>query len=209
MEIAFVRHAEPVRTPAGAVDGPADPGLTELGFEQSRRLADWLACEPVDAVLSSPMRRARETAAPVAAALGLTVEIVDGLVEYDSTSDDYIPMDELQASGDPRWLAMVEGRWEDFGADPAPVFKARVAQTVDDIIDRFPGRRVVAVCHGGVVNCALATILDIDRFLWFEPKYTSISRVVASRSGVRSLATLNEHAHLDATRDRATGRVTP
>jgi broad specificity phosphatase PhoE len=200
MDLVLVRHAEPVRTPAGSVSGPADPGLTERGFDQSRRLAEWLACEPIDAVLSSPMRRARETAEPVAAALGLDIEIVDGLVEYDSTSDDYIPTDELQASGDPRWIAMVEGRWEDFGADPAHVFKARVAQTVEDIVARYPGRRVVAVCHGGVVNCALASILAIDRYLWFEPVYTSISRVVASRSGVRSIVSLNERAHLEATR---------
>jgi 2,3-bisphosphoglycerate-dependent phosphoglycerate mutase len=202
MDIAFVRHAEPVRTPAGSVAGPADPGLTDRGVEQTRRLADWLAGERVDAVLSSPMRRARETAAPIATAHGLDVEIVDGLVEYDSQSADYIPMDELQASGDPRWLAMVEGRWEEFGADPAPVFKARVADAVEAIVSRHPGQRVVAVCHGGVVNCALATILGIDRYLWFQPAYTSISRVVASRSGLRSLASLNEHAHLEATRDR-------
>ena len=200
MDLVLVRHAEPVRTPAGSVTGPADPGLTELGFDQSRRLAEWLALEPIDVVVSSPMRRARETAAPLAAALGLDIEIVDGLTEYDSGSDDYIPMDELQASGDPRWLAMVEGRWEDFGADPAHVFKARVAETVDAIVDRNPGRRVVAVCHGGVVNCALASILGIDRYLWFEPVYTSISRVVASRSGVRSVVSLNERAHLEATR---------
>jgi len=152
--------------------------------------------------LSSPMRRARETAEPIAAALGIDVEIVDGLIEYDSTSADYIPTEELQATNDPRWLAMVEGRWEELGADPAHVFKARVAQCVDEIVDRFPGRRVVAVCHGGVVNCALASILEIDRYLWFEPYYTSISRVIASRSGVRSVVSLNERAHLEATRDR-------
>jgi broad specificity phosphatase PhoE len=203
MDLALVRHAEPIRTPAGTVDGPADPGLTELGIEQTRRLAAWLEGERVDAVLSSPMRRARETAEPVAAVHGVDIEIVDGLVEYDAASADYIPMDELQASGDPRWHAMVEGRWEDFGADPAHVFKARVAQTVEEVVARFAGQRVVAVCHGGVINCALASILGIDRYLWFEPKYTSISRVVASRSGIRSLATLNEHAHLEATRDRA------
>jgi probable phosphoglycerate mutase len=201
MDLALVRHAEPVRTPAGTVSGPADPGLTMQGCEQAGRLAAWLACETVDVVLSSPMRRARETAEPVAAAFGLDVEIVDGLVEYDSTSDDYIPMEELQASGDPRWLAMVEGRWEDFGADPAHVFKARVAGCVEEIVERFPGRRVVAVCHGGVVNCALASILGIDRYLWFEPAYTSISRVVASRSGVRSIVSINERAHLEATRE--------
>jgi probable phosphoglycerate mutase len=201
MDLVLVRHAEPVRTPAGSVEGPADPGLTPLGAAQSQRLARWLAREPIDAVLSSPMRRAKETAAPLAAALGLDVEIVGGLIEYDSTSDDYIPMEELQAAGDPRWLAMVEGRWEDFGAAPASVFKDNVARTVDEIIERFPGQRVVAVCHGGVVNCALASILEIDRYLWFEPVYTSISRVVASRSGVRSLVSLNERAHLEATRD--------
>jgi probable phosphoglycerate mutase len=199
MDLALVRHAEPVRTAAG--NGPADPGLTPLGFAQARRLAEWLARENVDAVLSSPMRRAVETAEPIAGAFGLDVEIVDGLIEYDSTSDDYIPMEELQKSGDPRWLAMVEGRWEEFGADPPHVFKARVANTVEDIVDRYPGRRVVAVCHGGVVNCALASILGIDRYLWFEPAYTSISRVVASRSGVRSIVSLNERAHLEATRD--------
>jgi probable phosphoglycerate mutase len=202
MELVLVRHAEPVRTPAGSVNGPADPGLTPLGLEQADRLAAWLASEPIDVVLSSPMRRARETAEPIAAALGIGVEIVDGLIEYDSTSADYIPTEELQATNDPRWLAMVEGRWEELGADPAHVFKARVAQCVDEIVDRFPGRRVVAVCHGGVVNCALASILDIDRYLWFEPYYTSISRVVASRSGVRSVVSLNERAHLEATRDR-------
>jgi probable phosphoglycerate mutase len=202
MDLMLVRHAEPVRTPAGSNRGPADPGLTALGIDQAERLASWLASEPIDAVLSSPMRRARETAQPLAAALGRDVEIVDGLIEYDSTSSDYIPMEELQASGDPRWLAMVEGRWEELGADPAHVFKARVVRCVEEIIERYPGRRVVAVCHGGVVNCALASILDIDRYLWFEPFYTSISRVVASRSGVRSIVSLIERAHLEATRDR-------
>jgi probable phosphoglycerate mutase len=201
MDLVLVRHAEPVRTPAGSVTGPADPGLTRLGVAQSERLAAWLAREPIDVVLSSPMKRAVETATPVAAALGLEIEIVDGLVEYDSTSEDYIPMDELQASGDPRWLAMVEGRWEDFGAAPASEFKARVAHTVEEIVTRFPAKRVVAICHGGVVNCALASILEIDRYLWFEPVYTSISRVVASRSGIRSIVSLNERAHLEATRD--------
>ncbi len=202
MDLVLVRHAEPVRTPAGSVTGPADPGLTPRGLEQADRLAAWLGSEPIDVVLSSPMRRARETAEPVAAALGVAIEIVDGLIEYDSTSADYIPMEELQATNDPRWLAMVEGRWEELGADPAHVFKARVTQCVDQIVERFPGKRVVAVCHGGVVNCALASILGIDRYLWFEPYYTSISRVIASRSGVRSVVSLNERAHLDATRDR-------
>ena len=76
-------------------------------------------------MVASPLRRATETAAPIAAAHGLDVEIVEGLIEYDSKSDHYIPMAELQGTNDERWTAMVEGRWESFGADPPEVFLAR------------------------------------------------------------------------------------
>jgi probable phosphoglycerate mutase len=52
------------------------------------------------------------------------------------------------------------------------------------------------VCHGGVINAYLSTILHIERPLFFEPNYTSISRVVAASSGVRSLVSVNEIPHL-------------
>lgn len=181
---------------------PADPPLTPRGIQQAEQLADWLAHERVDAVLSSPQRRARETAAPVARAHGIEVEIVKGIVEYDVQADHYIPVEEMKANRDPRWFAMIEGRWTDFGGDSPDDFRERVVQSIDEIIGRFAGRRVVAVCHGGVINVALATILGIDRLLWFDPHYTSVSRVVASRDGVRSVESLNERAHLEATRAR-------
>jgi broad specificity phosphatase PhoE len=60
---------------------------------------------------------------------------------------------------------------------------------------------VVAVCHGGVINVALAGVLGLDQPLWFDPGYTSVSRMVASRTGVRSIRTLNECAHLYGRRD--------
>ena len=202
MDLLWVRHGEPERIAPGR-GVPADPPLTALGHEQAQRLAAWLAPEPIDAVISSPLRRATETAAPIAASHGLVVEVVDGLIEYDSKSDHYIPTEELSATKDERWLAMVEGRWESFGADPPDVFVARIAMTVDTIVDRFAGQRVVAVCHGGVVNVALGLVLGIggDRPLWFEPGYSSLHRVKASRSGVRSIGSVNELAHLHGTRD--------
>jgi probable phosphoglycerate mutase len=97
----------------------------------------------------------------------------------------------------------VEGRWEEFGAEPTSVFRARVTETMDEIVAAYPGQRVVAVCHGGVINTAFAIALDLDRHLWFEPHYTSLSRMIASRTGVRSVASLNERAHLDARRESA------
>ncbi len=201
MELIFVRHAEPVRIDATASGGrPVDPPLTPRGVAQAESLADWLAHERIDAVLSSPQRRARETAAPIARAHDIEVEIADGIVEYDVQADHYIPVEELKAKRDARWFAMIEGRWTDFGGDSPDDFCDRVTRSVEEIIGRFAGQRVVAVCHGGVINVALASILGIDHLLWFDPHYTSVSRVVASRDGVRSVASLNERSHLDAVR---------
>ena len=112
-------------------------------------------------------------------------------------ADHYIPMEELRATKDERWPAMVEGRWGEFGGEEPDAFRdARRARRRRDRRTRIPGRRVVAVCHGGVINVALAAVLGLDRPLWFDPGYTSISRMVASRTGVRSVASLNELAHL-------------
>ncbi len=200
MDLLWVRHGEPERIAPGR-GVPANPALTERGRDQAERLAAWLAPEIVDVVLSSPQRRAIETAEPIARAHGLEPVVVPGLAEYDAQSDSYIPMEELKASNDPHLEAMYEGRWEEFGAEPAVSFRARVGATIDEIVAANRGRRVVAVCHGGVINVAFAIALDLDRHLWFEPHYTSLSRMIASSTGVRSVASLNERAHLDARRD--------
>ena len=57
MELLWVRHGLPERIEGGG-GVPADPGLTAEGLEQAQRLADWLAHERIDAVVSSPLRRA-------------------------------------------------------------------------------------------------------------------------------------------------------
>ena len=190
MELILVRHAEPVRIDSHETGGaPADPGLTGRGREQSERLAAWLAFDAIDALLVSPKRHAAETAAPIAKACGLEPEEAADLIEYDARADHYIPIEEMRANDDERFRAMVEGRWEDFGGEPPDEFRARVAGALDRIIGEHPGERVVAVCHGGVINIALALVAGLDRLLWFDPVYTSMSRVVASpRASDRSAA---------------------
>jgi len=184
-------------------DGPADPVLTAEGRRQAERLADWLAHEQLDHLVSSTLRRAQETAAPVGERMSLEVELIKGLSEFDADADSYIPIEELRAAKDPRFYAMVEGRWDELGSshDPAS-FAELVVETVEGVIDRFPSRRVAVVCHGGVINLYLAHILGIARPLWFDPGYTSISRVAASREGPRTVVSVNETAHLEATRQR-------
>jgi len=202
MELLLIRHAQPVRIEEGEVDGPADPGLTRRGQREADRLAAWLAHEEIGHVLTSPLRRARETAAPLASALGLEVEVDAGLTEYDAEATSYIPIEELRALKDERWLATIEGRWEDVGGEPPHVFQQRVVPAVERIIERFPGRKVAAVSHGGLINVYLAHVVGMTHnVLWFHPGYTSVSRVHAARNGPRSVGSINELAHLVATRD--------
>jgi probable phosphoglycerate mutase len=202
MELLLIRHAEPVRVgPGEGGGGPVDPELTPLGVEQAQRLAEWLAPDGVDRVLSSPLRRAVETASPLATTLGLEPEVVDGLVEYDANADHYIPVEEMRVARDGRFAAMVEGRWEEYGGERPDVFRGRIVPALDAVIERFPGDRVAVVCHGGVINVYLGHLLGIERHLWFEPGYASVSRVAASRLGHRSVLSLNETGHLVGRRD--------
>ena len=188
MELLLIRHALPVRVDEGHPDdGPADPELAPRGVEQAAALAAWLAEERVDAIWSSPMRRARETAAPLSDRLGLPVTVDEGLSEFDREALSYIPIEELKAAGDPRWYEQPE-RPEHF--------VATVVDAVERIVLAHASQRVAVVCHGGVVNAYTGHVLGIDEPLFFLPAYTSISRVLASGSGPRSIRSLNETAHV-------------
>jgi probable phosphoglycerate mutase len=193
MELLLIRHAEPVRVVDA--DGPADPALAERGLEQAERLGGWLATEPLDAIWTSPLRRARETAAAVAAHHGLELVVDEELAEFDKEATSYIPYEELKATKDERYVAMVEGRLDDYEIDPRD-FQAGVVRAIERVIDANPGGTVGVVCHGGVINAYLAHVLGIDRLLFFLPGYTSISRVAAARTGERTVVSLNEIAHL-------------
>lgn len=197
MDLVLVRHAEPVRIVDAA--GPADPPLTERGRRQAAAAAAFLAEESFDAIYASPMQRARQTADVIAEAQGLDVLIEEGIAEYDRQSEFYIPVEELKRSDDPdiqaHWRALAEDRLEDVVADAA-TFRPRVAEAVERLIATHAGQRVLAVCHGGVINVALAEILGMPRSLWFEPAYASVHRVAGSRSGIRSIVAVNETGFL-------------
>ncbi len=190
MELLLIRHALPVRIDGG--DGPADPELSDEGRRQADALARWLAEDGIDVMVTSPLKRARETAAPLADLLEADVAVVDGLAEFDRDAPWYIPIEELKAADDPRWHAMIKGEWD---LDPDQ-FQRDVVDAVNGIIDDHPGRTVAAVCHGGTINAYLSALLGLDQLMFFFPEYTSVSRVRASRSGSRSLVSINETGHL-------------
>jgi probable phosphoglycerate mutase len=196
VELLLIRHALPVRIELD--EGRADPHLSDLGHRQSEALAAWLEDEGIDAIYTSPMKRAVETAGPLVSTTGLIPTVADGLAEWDRESASYIPIEEMKAEGDPRWHELVTGAFVGESATDPLVFRDTVVATIEKIIDASPGMKVAAICHGGVVNVYLGNLLGIERAMFFEPGYTSISRVHASRRGHRTLGSINELAHLRA-----------
>ncbi len=183
MELLLIRHAQPEvieHDPNGA-----DPALTDLGHRQASAMVEFLAAERVDAVWSSTMRRARETAAPLAAARGLEIRHDDRLVEFDQGQPSYGVGDPMR--GDAEEVADMVSSVRN------PVFRERVTSALEHIIDGHRGQRVAVVCHGGVIAVGVGALLGLDDFvIRVAPSYTSVSRVAASSNGYRSLQSFNE-----------------
>jgi probable phosphoglycerate mutase len=197
MELLLIRHGLPVRREL--VDGIADPELSTAGLAQAEHLADYLASEPLDAVYASPLQRAYQTAQPLAERRGLEIGVIDGVAEWDRNSNEYIPIEELKAANDPRYHDLMKGTWTSQDESPDE-FSARVVSALDGLIDAHAGQRIAVSCHGGTINAYLTHILGLPVGPgFFYPNYTSIHRVAASRSGVKSILTMNETAHLRGT----------
>jgi 2,3-bisphosphoglycerate-dependent phosphoglycerate mutase len=197
VDLLLIRHALPVRREVE--EGVADPELQPDGHAQAERLGEYLATEQFDAIYSSPMQRARQTAAPLARLLGMDIRIHDGVAEWDKDSKSYVPVEELKATNDPRWQNMLAGIREEGAPDPV-TFQRTVVAAIEEIIEGHRGHRVAVVCHGGVINAYLSHILDMaDSEGFFYPNYTCINRLVCSSKGHRQVVTINETAHLRGT----------
>jgi probable phosphoglycerate mutase len=194
VELLLIRHALPERVETR--DGtPADPPLSHVGRAQAARMARWVAAEPIVAVYASPMRRARETAAPLAQALGVEIEIDARLVELDHLSESYVPLEQLKAEDYPRWQALVQQGGLYAGVDLA-TFRRNVVDAIERVIASHTGGRAAVVCHGGVINAWAGHVLAIAEPLFLDVTYTGVSRFLAASTGERSVRSLNETGHL-------------
>jgi broad specificity phosphatase PhoE len=195
MELVLVRHALPVRIDATPDGRPADPGLADLGREQAQRVLHALEHDEVAAVYTSPAARARETAQPLAEALGLEAVVEPGIAEFDADETSYVPVEELRAADDPRWHALVRGDLSQTTVDPV-AFRNRVVAAVEGVVGRHPGERVVLFTHSGTLNAYAGHVLGQPRAIWFAPAYASVSRIGAARDGRRGVVSLNETTHV-------------
>jgi broad specificity phosphatase PhoE len=159
--LLLARHGETDWNRDGRWQGQSDTPLNELGREQARELAESL--DGIDAVYSSDLARARETAEIVAARLGLEIKVDERLRERSFGAWEGLTMEEIE-----RRYEQAHGRWragEGHGADDAETFDAfaaRVHSFLEEVLRRHPDETVLVVGHGGSIRVihALASGLD-------------------------------------------------
>lgn len=183
-EILLVRHGESAAVVPGVeiphVDGHDDPALSEDGQWQAERLAARLAHERIDAIYVSSLCRTQETAAPTAAAHGLTPTIEHDLREVFLGEWEGGLFRQRVTENDPIAEALFrEGRWDVIpGAESHGQLEARLVPVLDRIAAAHPDQRVMVVVHGGVIGSLLAHASGGRPFAFVGADNASISHLV-------------------------------
>jgi probable phosphoglycerate mutase len=160
--ILLARHGETDWNNEGRWQGHADRPLNELGRTQARELAESLAGRRIDAVYSSDLLRAQETARIVADRIGLPVRLDVGLREVDVGDWEGRASTEIERV-DPeafrRWQGGEKG-WS--GGETYEEMGERVVATVLHIAKQHVGRTILIVTHGGSIRACRATAAGVD-----------------------------------------------
>ena len=174
----LIRHGKPAATWG---DEDTDPGLDETGKAQARAARDWLLALPDDErpkrVVSSPLRRCRETAEPTAEALGVEIE-VDPIVGEIPTPAALHPMERAS------WLRQVfQGTWGEIQGD------LDYDQWRRDIVGSLRSRGDTAVfSHYVAINAVVSHLLKDEKVLHFRPDHTSITVLETDGTGLTLVA---------------------
>jgi len=201
-ELLLIRHGESepasLDAPAPLVDGRSDPALAPEGREQAELVAARLAVVGVAAIYVTTLRRTAETAAPLAARLGLVPQVEPGLREVGLGEWEGGLFRKMVSEHHPTAMRM----WatESFevipGAEPAAEFTARVRDAVGRLAAAHTGQRVAVFTHGGVIGEVLALASGSRPFAFVTSDNGSISRLVVS--GERWIVRgFNDTAHLE------------
>lgn len=187
--LILVRHAQTESNAGGLLQGRHDLGLTDTGLAQARAVAAALRPE---LVVSSPLRRARQTAE----AFGLPVVEDDRWVELDYGDLDRTPIKDVPADVWQRWRA--EPGWAPAGGESLVDVGARVRAACEELAPEAVDRDVVVVSHVSPVKAAIAWALGTgDEVVWrLFLDVAAVSRVRIAAGGRPTLIGYNDTSHL-------------
>lgn len=193
MLVLLVRHG--VTPTTGRVLPGRAPGLhlSAAGVEQAEKAARRLAPLPITAILTSPLERAVETAAPTAGRLGLTPVVDEGLLECDF--GDWTGRDLADLAKLPEWQ-VVQSDPASFrfpGGESFVEMQDRVVATLDRLAAAHPGQVIACFSHADPIKAALAHALGSGlaafQRLWVNP--ASVSAIAWEPDGTRGVRLTN------------------
>ena len=204
--LLFVRHGESVVTVRQMVGGELScEGLSDLGRRQAEALRDrWQGGgeSRLDAIWSSTLPRAAETAQVVAEGLGMEVSQHADLVEQRPGEADGVRFADFPARfGMPDWESRPHAPMAP-GGESVAAFHHRTSAAIEEVASAHEGQTVMVVCHGGVIDVAFRYLLDLPRYGHFDlwTLNCSVSEFSVDDSGDRRgrwrLVRYNDAAHL-------------
>ena len=200
MLIHCIRHGESSYNAEGRIQGQSDPPLSELGRRQGEAVVDALTRFSIDAVYSSPLQRAMQTARTLADALQLDVRIDRRLMEVHAGAFQDKLRTDLETSH-PEEI----GRWRsgdpDFSLPGGGETRRHLMQRGLEVFREIAGnahKEVVVVAHGGLLAAALKALLGVPAERHpFVLHNGSITRLHCTGDEVKLLS-LNQVDHLDS-----------
>jgi len=159
-----VRHGETAWNRVSRIQGHTDIPLNEAGLWQARQVGQAVAAEGIDAIYSSDLQRAADTARAIGQAAGVPVQLDVALRERHFGELEGLTHDEINT----RWPEQARrwrGRDPDYGPQGGETLKdfhARCVGALTRLAQRHPGQTVVLVAHGGVLDCFYRAANGVD-----------------------------------------------
>ena len=194
-EIVLVRHGRTALNAAGRLQGRVDEPLDEVGRQQAQRLAARLV--PLlgddDLVISSPLVRARATAA----ALGRDADVDERWIEMSYGVFDGLPQGDVTPEVWAKWRS--DPHFAPDGGESLAAVTERVHRACEELRDLASGRRVVVVSHVSPIKAAIAWALGTDESASWRMHLdtAAVTRLSVTARGV-ALVSFNETHHLAA-----------
>jgi alpha-ribazole phosphatase len=204
-QLILIRHGETEWNRDRRIQGHTDIALSACGHEQARQLGIRLAREPIRAIYSSDLARARQTAEPLAETLSLPIHTTPLLREVGFGAWEGLTVSEVEARWPDEYAA-----WRQDSITYRPPDGERIEElqrrslaSVAEILTAHPGETVAIIGHGGSVKSILCGLMGFPISLWRRLRIdnTAVSRLLFTPLGP-TLTLFNDTSHLEVKKGR-------
>jgi broad specificity phosphatase PhoE len=201
--VLLIRHGQSLGNAEGRFGGHTDTRLSPRGLEQAFATAQALAVEHLDAIYSSDLARAIETATPLAELAGIEIQPTEAFRERSVGVMEGLTFEEAAAQYPEQYAALLRRDFEHvlLGGESYRQTLDRASRKLDEIIEAHKGGRIAIVTHTGTI-CILALhlmgALDAPELkpVWIASSNCGISRFDLRDDGFVRVTTINDTRHL-------------